>query len=118
MIKKCCDIKSGDLKHKIVIQSKSNVRKSGGGQTTTWATYATIFASITPKAQSEYSRAMGLEARASHVIVIRHNASVTPTTEHRIKFGSRYFDIKSVINVEEANRWYEIGALETAEAAA
>jgi len=116
MAMKCCEITAGALKHSVVIQQKSVSRKSGGGQTVTWSTVATVLARITPRNQSEYLRAMQFEAQTTHRIIIRYRAGIT--TNMRIQFGSRYFNIQSIIDIEEGRRFLQIDALETAEAAA
>jgi len=113
---RCCEIKSGDLKHSVTIQQKSFTRKSGGGQTVVWQTFATVFARIIPRNQSEYLRAMQFEAQTTHRMIIRYRSDLNHNM--RIKLGSRYFNVQSIIDIEEAHRWLQIDAIETAETAA
>lgn len=112
----CCNIKSGSLRDFVVIQAPTASRKSGGGQTVSWSTFASVYAWITPKNKNEYLRAMNLDAQTTHKIIIRYNSSIT--TKMRIKLGSRYFNIQSIIDVDEAHKWSQIDAIETNEAAA
>jgi SPP1 family predicted phage head-tail adaptor len=54
---------------------------------------------------------MQTTSEISHKIRIRYLASVTPKL--RIKFGTRYFDIVSVINPDERNEYLEMMCRET-----
>jgi SPP1 family predicted phage head-tail adaptor len=51
---------------------------------------------------------MQLQERVSHKITIRFRSGIT--AKMRIKFGTRMFNIRSVINIEERSRWIEIMA--------
>jgi head-tail adaptor len=51
-----------------------------------------------------------LVATASHRIVMRHMPGIGP--KHRIKFGSRIFNVGHVRNVEELDNVLEITATE------
>lgn len=118
MVKACCDITAGALKEQIELQSKGNVRRAGGGMTTTWSTYATVRAKITPKRPSDFMRAMKLEQQTTHEIVVRYSSTLSLAVGHRIKFGSRYFHINGFLNVEEANKWFLLQCTENPEAGA
>jgi SPP1 family predicted phage head-tail adaptor len=113
---KCCDITAGDLNKQVIIETKSASRKAGGGNTVTWATVCAVWAKITPRPTNEFLRALGKDPQTSHKIFMRYRDDITP--RERIKYGSRYFGIRSVINVEEKGKWLEIDALESPEAEA
>lgn len=116
MANACCTIKIRDLKHEINLQSKSNVRKSGGGYTTTWSTYATEFAMLVPRKASEFVRAMKGEAYTTFEITIRYRTDIE--VGHRIKYGSRYFHINGIVNIDEASKFSLMQCIENDEAAA
>ena len=118
MVKACCDISAGMLREQVELQSKSNVRRAGGGMTTTWGTYATVRAKIMPKRASDFLRAMKLEQQTTHEIVIRYSSTLSLAVGHRIKFGTRYFHISGFLNIEEANKWFLLQCNENPEAGA
>ena len=69
-----------------------------------------VRASLEPLRGGEALRALQLEDRVTHRITTRYRAGIT--AKMRIRFKSRLFNIRSVINVEEANRFLEIMAEE------
>lgn len=91
-------------------------RRSGGGQLVTWDTVATVFAMITPRNTNAYLRALYPSAKTIHKITIRYRDDIA--VNMRIQYGVRYFNIVSIINDDEADKWLMIDAIETAEAAA
>jgi len=109
---KCCDIESGKLRHKVSVQRLNRIDAGGGSYNVEWETFASPYAWIKPLSGTESLFGMQLEDTITHDIIIRYKASRTITPENRIKFGSRLFNIRSVINVEERNRWLQIRAEE------
>ena len=109
MAVKCCDITAGQLRHTVVIQAEGPTTDAGGGQTDPWAspaTVATVRAKIEPLTGFERLRALQLEASVSHKITIRYRGGLT--AKHRLKFGARVMNIRSVIDIEERHKWLEI----------
>lgn len=109
---KCCDIEAGKLRHKVSVQKLNMTEREGGGYDTEWETFANPYAWIKPISGTESLFGMQLQDSITHDIVIRYKASRAITPEHRIKFGDRLFNIRSVINVEERDRWLQIRAEE------
>lgn len=97
---------------RIELQSVTRVSDSQGGYTETWATYATVWAEIKPVKGYEKFQAMQNATPVTHNLVIRYRSGVT--TAHRVLFGSRVFHIKEVLNIEEANSFLRIAAIEMA----
>ncbi|WP_435007991.1 phage head closure protein [Tundrisphaera lichenicola] len=108
----CCEGFAASLRHKVVIQSVSQVTDGQGGFTETWADGATVWCSITPIKAYERVQAMQMQTPVSHKIVMRYRSDVT--TANRLRFGSRVFEVKEAINVEERGRILQIKALEQA----
>lgn len=106
----CCDYTPSMLKKRIVIEQLALAANDSGGQTETWSTFSTVWASITPKIVKEVNFAQRIEPRVDHDIVIRYLANLT--TKMRVKFGTRYFEIKAIINVDENNEWHKLLASE------
>lgn len=102
----CDDVCVGEMKHRITIETPTRSTDGIGGFTSTWATFASAWASITPVAAREDFHASRLEHRVTHKIMIRYVASVT--SNMRVVFGSRTFQIKGIKNLEERNRFLEL----------
>lgn len=91
----------GTLRHKISFQSRTISRDTFGAETVTWRTEKTVWASVEPISGREYFLAQQVQSEVTHVIKIRYYDGVR--TDWRVIFGSRIFDIKSVINLKERN---------------
>lgn len=72
-----------------------------GGITTTWATATTVWASIRPLSAKESFMAQQAQSDADMEIRIRYYSSLT--THYRVKYGTRYFQILSILNTNERN---------------
>lgn len=94
-------MRSGQLRHRIDLQTKVASRGTFGEETITWRTEATVWGSIEPISGREYFLAYQVQSEVTHRIRLRYYKGVRP--DWRIKFGSRVFDILSVINPEEKN---------------
>jgi len=100
----------GQLKHSITIQEQNDVSDGMGGSTTTWTDLFDTRAAIWPTSSKERLDAMKLELQITHKIRMRYRSGIT--SKHRIKFGTRTFNIISLINPDERNIMYNILAVE------
>lgn len=109
---KCCDpVRMCDLRHSITFQEENATADDGGGFTDPWdnpTNVATLKACIEPLKGMERLRSLQLETPVSHKITTRYRAGLKP--EHRILFGTRVFNVRAIINIEEKNKWFEIMA--------
>ena len=104
-------MRAGLLNKRIDIETNTDSPDSFGYMAASWAALASSLpATITPLRGDERVRGAETGGEVSHKVTIRYLAGVTP--KHRIKFGSRYFDIQSVINVQERNRMIELMCVE------
>lgn len=106
-------MEAGSLRHVISIQEKTQTSDGMGGFTTTWADVSglsSLRASIWPLRATERLDNAKLELSITHRIRIRYRAGITP--DMRVKFGSRYFNIRSIINPDERNKMLEFLAEE------
>jgi SPP1 family predicted phage head-tail adaptor len=97
-------MKSGRLRHRVHLQSKTVTRDAFGGETIAWAskTPSPIWAEISPLSAREYFAAQQERSQVTHKIIIRYFSGLQ--TAWRVLWGSRQFDIVSVINPEERNK--------------
>ena len=96
-------MRPGRLRHRVVIQRATDAIDQYGDQTKTWASLATVWAAVEPLNGREFFAAAQTQSQVSTRITIRPLIDQTITPKDRVKFGSRYFDIQTVINVEERN---------------
>jgi SPP1 family predicted phage head-tail adaptor len=106
----CCDFSAGGLRQTITFEEKTQIPDGCGGITDGWQKVLTARAQIKPVSGSERYQSMRLEATVTHQLIVRYNPFIKPW--HRIRFGDRYFNIRSILNVEERNRWMIIKAEE------
>ena len=92
-------MQAGRLRHRVIIESVSQVQDSLGDTTDTWSTVDTVSASITPTTGNERSENNQVVAQTTHKIVIRAYSALTP--KHRFKFDTRIFGILRVLDFDE-----------------
>ena len=88
-------MKAGRMRHKIVIETNTQARTSTGSLTDSWATHATVRCNVEPLSSREYFAADSVNTANQTKFQIRNLSTVT--TKMRILWGSRYFDIQSII---------------------
>lgn len=108
-------IAAGQLRHRVTIQSASESRDGAGEVQLTWSAIdrGTVWASIEPISSTEQTDSSQQQAIATHKVTIR-NSGLTVTHAHRLVFGSRTFNILSVLNVDERSILYELVCQEVA----
>ena len=105
-------MQAGRLRHRVIVQRATDSIDSYGDQTPTWAALGTVWAFVEPLNGREYFAAAQMQSEVSTRIVIRPISGVTLTPKDRVKFGSRHFDIQSVINRDERNREIQLLCVE------
>jgi len=90
-------------------QTKSMVGK-GVDRTEAWATTYTEWVFIRPISASEIIKSNREEMAVTHRVKMDYRSGITRAL--KIVWGSREFDIESVININESNREIEILATE------
>ena len=107
---KAACLSASDLTHRITIQAITEASDGAGGFTASWADFTQAWCSIRPLKGYERFQAGQKETPVTHKIKMRYQAGIT--TKHRILYGTRVFNIKEILNVEERNITLEILALE------
>lgn len=92
-------MRAGLLHEQVIIQKKSVTRDAYGAEVITWTTLATVRASLEPLRGREYMEARQVQADVDYRIRIRYLNTVRPTM--RVLWGTRVFDVISVIHVGE-----------------
>jgi SPP1 family predicted phage head-tail adaptor len=103
-------IRAGELRHVVVLQTEDKVEDGYGGwqpnpppagDGSGWKDVATVHASIQPLSGQEALVARQLQDTVTHKVVMRYRAGVT--AKHRLRFGTRLFNIREVRNIDERN---------------
>ena len=66
----------------------------------------TVWASVEPTRGREYQEAQRIRPELTYKVTMRYHSGITP--DMFIRWGKRFFDIVSVINVRERNEMLEI----------
>ena len=102
--------RTGEFSKKITFQTGTLSSDGMGGGTTTYADTLTVWAAIWPVNAREALENLKTEHRITHRIRCWYSSYINP--KQRIKYGTRYFDIVSIINPSENNVELEILAEE------
>jgi SPP1 family predicted phage head-tail adaptor len=95
-------MRAGPLRCRVTIEEPAETQGADGAILTAWETFATTWASVEPLIGKEYFAQQREQATVSHKIRMRHIAGITH--KMRIAWGTRLFEIESVLNVGERNR--------------
>ena len=103
----------GKLRNKITIQNNALSADTFGGYSTSNTTFLTAFAHIKPKsAKQVFNEQTGeqISNPQDFEFIIRHRDNIN--VNMRILFGTRTFDIKSIENDNEYDRYIKLVATE------
>ena len=92
-------MRAGALRHYATIQNGTESQSSSGESTLTWSTYQKVWMSIEPASGREFFASDQLNAVMSHKVKTRFIDGVT--TKMRILYGTRVFEILSIVNIRE-----------------
>ncbi len=107
---KCCSSIVAKLNKRVTIQNVSRVADGQGGFEEAWSDSATVSASLDPIKSYERMQAMQSAVPVSHKIMMRYTPMISESS--RLRYGTRVFDVKEVINQGEGNRFLEIKTIE------
>jgi SPP1 family predicted phage head-tail adaptor len=99
-----------NLNTRVTIQRRGTTQDTAGQTVETWSDTGTVWGSIRPISGREYFAASGERAEVTHEIMLRYGITVAP--RDRVKHGTRLFDIKSVLNVDEMSRYLKLMCVE------
>jgi len=99
-------MRAGKHRHRITFQQKKTTKNTRGEKVISWVDYVNVWASIKPIRGKEIWHANQIKATTSHEIEIRYLHGQTFTSDMRIIYGSRIFQIDGFVNIEERNIKY------------
>ena len=105
--------RAGHRRHQVALQHTTRAT-SATGFTDTWATYATVWASVEPAAAARVERLVSntLTVPVSHLVTIDYRDDVV--AKDRVLFGSRALFIQGWQNDEERNKTLTLACEERA----
>lgn len=103
-------MRAGHLRHRLLFQTLTETKDSGGGPIETPVTLATVWGSIAPLTGRELSNAQMRNSEITHKITIRYLSTIN--AKGRALFGTRIFQTFEVLNIDERNIEMQIGAKE------
>jgi SPP1 family predicted phage head-tail adaptor len=92
-------IDAGKLRRRIQIQANTVTQSDLGQPVDSFATVATRWASIVPASGQAFAATDQVRNDTTHKVILRYYPGLTP--RHRIVYGSRVFNILSVLDEEE-----------------
>ena len=98
----------GDLRKRVTIEAEAQTADGAGGYALAWTTIATVWGEIQPITGKKLFFAQHLEGRVTHHVTLRWDPDVAITTDMRVSYNSRLFNIHAVNNTGETNRWAEL----------
>lgn len=98
-------VRSGDLRHRVVIERATLTADSDGDMVPDWSPIATRWASVKPLRGKELFDARKVKSNVTHGVMMRDGADAT--TSDRFIHKGRTLNIESVINPEERGVFYE-----------
>ena len=99
-------INPGELRTKVVLQSRTFASQAGGFQAPTWATAATVWCRWTGAHGSEVWAAQAVEASQPATVLIRYRLDVDLTYSLTLD-GIRY-EIVSVDDIQQRHEYMEL----------
>ncbi len=101
----------GRMRHRILIRTRSDAaRTATGAVDSVWSTAATRWGDIQPLTGKEYTSGEHVQGEVTHKIVLRYYDGLKD--KDRLKFGSRIFEIISIVNSRETKRVHIVMAKE------
>ena len=108
-------MRAGQLKHLVAFQEPGETLGPTGAPVITWSNVAWCWAQITPTGGQENKNAESLQPDVSHTVLVRYGGAITPERigpKLRILYGTRLFEIGSVLNTDERNRQLVVAVTE------
>ena len=103
---------AGSMRKNITIQTEVRAADGGGGYVQTFVTNFTAYSSVNPISGNEQYKQGRLNDTQVYEFVIRYRSDKTVTPSNRILWGNRIFQVRSVINHMERNKYWVIRAEE------
>ncbi len=105
-------MQAGRLRHRLEIQTATEVRDDIGGVRFDWLPLRTVWGSVEPLRAKELFEAQKIEGRLSHRVTLRDYPSFSQQWRLRLVPTTRIFQVHSTRDIEERGRMLEVLAME------
>lgn len=99
-------MEAGNLRHRIIIQQRTDTQNGYGEPIPAWSTFATVWAAVEPIMGREQFAVQQLQSAVSVRVRIRYQAGITPLM--RVRWADkeviRLMDIESIQEVRTQRR--------------
>jgi SPP1 family predicted phage head-tail adaptor len=96
----------GELRKRVTIQAETSVADGAGGYALAWTDVSTVWAEIRPISGNKIFIAQHLEGHVTHQVFMRFQSGIT--TDMRLTYNGRLFNVRAVLNTDETNQWMEL----------
>ena len=96
----------GKLRHRIILKKPVAIKDPIGQDLEIWQDIASVWANIEPLSGKEYFNAQQVNSEITTKITIRYIKNLN--SHWVVHLGHRVFNILSVINLEERNRYLQL----------
>ncbi len=103
---------AGPMRHRVDVQARTQTADNAGAMVSTWATIESRWARVRPISSREFQEGKATIGQVSHEITLRYFPGLT--VAHRIMYGTRTFELVSVVDTDERHRETKALALERA----
>ncbi len=103
----------GKLRNRIEVQRRATTKDSLGQPADTWITVARCWARVRPISGREFYAQSGEHAELTHEVTFRYGTDCK--AQDRIVHAGRFFDVQSVVDIEERNRFNVARCIENAD---
>lgn len=94
----------GSLRRKVTLERATVTQDGYGEEVPSFATLATVWARVEPIIGKERFAAVQTQSDVDHRITCRYSSAIASlAADDRITWGSKTYDIRSVVNTEERN---------------
>jgi SPP1 family predicted phage head-tail adaptor len=101
----------GRLRHRIVFLKPTEEEKNSFKESVpVYTEFASVRAAVEPMTGKEYAEAQKIRAETTYNITTRYVKGIT--SDMKIRFGEKEFDIVSILNIGERNEQLKIVASE------
>jgi SPP1 family predicted phage head-tail adaptor len=97
---------AGQLTKPIIIEELVESVTDSGGDDGEWGVKYQTKAAIAPASGSEIWYAARCQSVVSHSVTMRYKSDVTAAM--RLRYRERVFNIRAVINIDEADQWLKL----------
>lgn len=101
---------ASQMQHYVTIQAKVSTTDGEGSFSENWQDVKTVSAAVLPMKATQQFQYKSINVDATHLVKIRGEIAVTE--QNRIKWGTRYFEILTIEDIQERGVFKMLTCLE------